>query len=251
MKTNSFIKNRKAFTLSEILLVLGIISVIGVMTIPPLIQNSQEKMTVAALKKVFSTLSSAYTLAVQENGTPENWGLVVGSHPEGDAPIINMLKPYLNVSKDCSDGSTGCFPPGIMYKYLRSSDIILIDTYSVPKLKLSDGTLLFGFTQSTNCTGIEGTSLALQNICGRYFVDINGYKNPNQYGKDVFRFYLTKYGVIPYGSAQENGSSSFVNDCKNKDTTNGFGCAAWVIYNENMDYLHCSNLSWDGPTKCQ
>ncbi len=27
-------------------------------------------------------------------------------------------------------------------------------------------------------------------------------------------------------------------------------CAAWVIYNENLDYLHCNDLAWDGKTKC-
>ena len=27
---------------------------------------------------------------------------------------------------------------------------------------------------------------------------------------------------------------------------NGFGCTAWVLFNENMDYLKCSGLDWDG-----
>ena len=31
---------------------------------------------------------------------------------------------------------------------------------------------------------------------------------------------------------------------------NGYGCAAWVIYNKNMDYLHCNDLSWEGKHKC-
>lgn len=30
----------------------------------------------------------------------------------------------------------------------------------------------------------------------------------------------------------------------------GGGCTAWVIFNENMDYLHCDDLSWNGKTKC-
>lgn len=34
-------------------------------------------------------------------------------------------------------------------------------------------------------------------------------------------------------------------------SNSGAGCAAWVIYNENMDYLYCNNLSWDGKTTCK
>ena len=26
--------------------------------------------------------------------------------------------------------------------------------------------------------------------------------------------------------------------------------AAWVILNENMDYLKCKDLSWNGKNKC-
>ena len=31
---------------------------------------------------------------------------------------------------------------------------------------------------------------------------------------------------------------------------NGAGCAAWVLLNENLDYLHCADLSWNGKKKC-
>lgn len=32
---------------------------------------------------------------------------------------------------------------------------------------------------------------------------------------------------------------------------NGYGCAALVIYNENMDYLYCDDLSWNGKKQCK
>lgn len=40
-------------------------------------------------------------------------------------------------------------------------------------------------------------------------------------------------------------------DMSNKSNLNGYGCTAWVIYNENMDYTRCNNLSWDGKLKCK
>ena len=26
---------------------------------------------------------------------------------------------------------------------------------------------------------------------------------------------------------------------------------AWVLHNENLDYLHCNDLSWDGKHSCR
>lgn len=236
----------KAFTLAEVLIVLGIIGIVAEMTIPTLVQNFQEKVATAQLKKVYSTLSQAYTMAVQENGTPDTWGL---SAPDNHRPIVDNLKPYLKVIQDCSDGSKGCFPTGGMYKFFSPSkgNNGVYDNLAYPKLKLADGTLLFGSVDSnSNCTNIRGTTQELQSECGTYFVDINGYKNPNQLGKDVFIFYLTKYGIIPTGTASDT-VITFGGNC----SIWGQGCTAWVIYNENMDYTKCpSDLSWGGQTKC-
>lgn len=60
---------------------------------------------------------------------------------------------------------------------------------------------------------------------------------------------------MPDGMPDEvrNESMTFETYCNlsKPDKLNGYGCAAWVIYNENMDYLHCNDLSWDGKKKCK
>lgn len=239
--------HNKGFTLAEVLITLAIIGVVAAMTVPSIIQGQQEKATVAAVKKIYSTLSNAYKLAEQENGSPDTWGITAGVSP----PSLSMLKPYLNVAKDCIDGSSGCFPPGVDYKYLKptGSDGVY-DNLSGPKLKLADGTLIMSNSDSPSCGLSVGDSLALQNACVEYYVDINGYKGPNQWGKDVFWFWLTKYGIVPNGTAQQTDWRNFSNQCKNNYSTYGYGCAAWVIYNENLDYLHCNDLDWTTKTKC-
>ena len=47
--------------------------------------------------------------------------------------------------------------------------------------------------------------------------------------------------------------SSFENKCNmsKKTDANGYGCTAWVLQNENLDYLHCNDLSWDGKHSCR
>lgn len=42
----------------------------------------------------------------------------------------------------------------------------------------------------------------------------------------------------------------FCNKSKSTDA-NGLACTAWVIFNENMDYLHCNDLDWSTKIKCK
>ena len=242
-----------AFTLAEVLITLGIIGVVAAMTIPTLLQNQQEQQTVAALKKAYSTLSQAYTMAVQENGTPDNWSLGGSDDPQGALNMLNAFAPFLSIIKNCGISTTqDCFP-NVIYKNLYGSNHISPNTdNTMAKIQLKDGSLILFIIRNADCTLTRGNSLALQNICAIAIVDTNGFNKPNQYGIDTFYFYITKYGIVPYGTKQET-SQTFDSTCKDKTkiTTAGYGCTAWVLYNENMDYLHCSNLAWDGPTKCQ
>lgn len=241
--------NNLAFTLAEVLITLGIIGIIAALTIPTLIQNANEKATVTAVKKAYSVLSQAYTLAVQENGTPDTWNLSADGN--GATNILNMLAPYLKISQNCGTG-TGCFPANA-YQQLKGGDYSggSNDTNTnYAKAKLSDGTLLLA-ASFADCNLSIGTTPGLQSICGGISVDVNGFKKPNQFGIDYFGFYITKFGIIPYGSPSvTTGVYTFESSCQDRSTGQGFMCTAWVVYNENMGYLHCNNLSWAGPTKC-
>lgn len=240
-------KNKLAFTLSEVLITLGIIGVVAAVTIPTVLQKTQEQQTISALKKAYSTLSNAYTQSVKDNGTPDEWALV--DDQDGSKPMIDKLAPYLKVTKTC-DGYTpndDCFPSD-PYKTLNNSDLYPLNS-NYPGAKLADGTLIAGIVSDPDCpTWPVGNNTLLQNVCGHYFVDINGFKKPNQFGKDTFGFLLTKNGIIPMGTQQENGGG-FSGGCEAAGA-DGLNCTAWVIYNQNMDYLHCSGLNWDTKTKC-
>ncbi|MBR1754719.1 hypothetical protein IJ732_07785 [bacterium] len=88
--------------------------------------------------------------------------------------------------------------------------------------------------------------------CAIFTVDVNGKKGPNAMGHDsfVFAVYPDK-GVRPVGDPNETWNTyKFNQGCMNDSSKEGYGCAAWVIYNENRDYLKCNDLSWDGKTKC-
>lgn len=244
-----------AFTLAEVLITLGIIGVVAAVTIPSLIQKNQDLSTASKLKKVYSTLSNAYNSAVAENGTPDGWGLTSATPYDSASGLkmLNAITPYLNVAQDCGNTTTkGCFPD-VTYQYLSGSSWINWvninqNTTQFARVRLADGTSLaaqYG-NANTNCNQSYGTTAALQSACGMLYVDINGNKSSGKLGTDLFMFYFTNFGIIPSGTVSDT-SYSFLSRCINDRR---WGCAAWVIYNENLDYNRCSGLNWGGPTTC-
>ncbi len=258
--------NKKAFTLAEVLITLGIIGIVAAMTMPTLIQKHQERETVTALKKFYSSISQAYQFVVQEYGAIENWGLkgsndvdVTGEnateenkeiYTKSGSVYMDRFAPYLKLIKRCKANESSCFAP-VVYKDLTGSKYMDMKQYSLDSAIMSDGMVISFEAFSSNCSRNLGNNTALQNVCGSVFVDINGLKGPNTLGKDMFSFYMTKHGIIPRGTSMQEGSYAFENNCRNIKTQAGFSCAAWVIYNENLDYLHCNDLSWDGKKKCK
>lgn len=211
------------------------------MTIPTLISRTQEKVAVARLKKTYSALESAFRLAVAENGTPDNWNM-----DDSNSNMTDILIRYMKIIKNCQRESA-CLPQS-QYRYIDGSPYNANYSQDYTKFQLADGSIILGLVISSECTSITGFTKILSSVCGHLYVDINGYQKPNQWGVDYFMFYLTKYGIMPVGT--EDDKSWMANTyCLNKTT--GVACTAWVLYNENMDYLHCSDLSWGGKTKCK
>lgn len=240
---------KKAFTLAEILIVLGIIGLIADMTIPTLVQKVDEKITVTKVKKIYSNLSQAYTLSVVENGPPEDWA-TADTAGQASMEFFQALAPSLKFLKICGT-QKGCFPD-VVYCNPKANQIcsLNIDNYEdVTKAQLQDGSGFLVQSDNPKCDGgvSEDPKLSGQ-ICASLEVDINGFKKPNQYGVDIFSFWMTKTGIIPKGGSRD--TNSFETRCLAQTSFVANHCAAWVIYNENMDYLKCDDLSWDGKKTC-
>ncbi len=245
-------KKKKAFTLAEVLITLGIIGIVAAMTLPTLVQKYKEKQRVTQLKKAYSILNQAFTMAVNDYGTPDNWGLVVTETGEvddegeqildhsGAMKAMSILKKYIKQKSLAENEIIG---------YVRSLDgrqawwpwEASVDKY----IFIADGTILAqGWINSESCAN---------GSCGDFWVVFPS--RNMKIGVDVFRFEFTTKGFIPSGMQDATGYQ-FSKYCSTTDTSirvdlQGRGCTAWVLFNENMDYLHCNDLSWDGKTKCK
>ena len=250
-------KKNLAFTLAEVLITLGVIGVVAAITMPTVIQKYKEARTVSRLKQTYSILSQAFSRAVDDYGTPDNWNLVGYNTTEGSENLLAKLTPYMKTTKICKANEKGC-TPDVSYLALDGKTSAGKLYNNKATAKLVNGSLITPFIYSKTCQNAWGTSTQMQNVCASIGVDINGDKKPNQNGVDYFNFHVTKYGIVPYGSPVETSPFKFDTNCRDKSigmvgawSVNGYGCAGWVIYNENMDYLHCSDLAWDGKKRCK
>lgn len=247
---------KKAFTLAEVLITIGIIGLVMAMTLPALVQNYQEKVTINRLKKVYSTLSQLYIIVSEKEGPTTEWEVKRNSSGtiSGTLSIQDIFSRYIKKLQIC----TGMHCQGVGYRFLNGTK----DGNSSYRIGnnamiLEDGTILRAESTANSivdCNLFRGSTEALKNVCFEIFVDVNGKSNPNTFGRDVFIFYWTKNGgILPAGSAQANSSHVNFSTCSPKNTGlySGYGCAAWVLYMENMDYLHCEGLSWDGKKSCK
>ena len=251
---------RAAFTLAEVLITLGIIGVVAAMTIPTLIADYQERQTVSHLTKVYATLSNAYQMMQIEYGPVNTWGLnrtYTGQVDENGNPIYDKsgndllarrLREYLKVSKICEDGKV-CYPGA---------------TYTLSGIKVGDANSIFDeesadTTAATNFYLQDGTFIscgyyiggtANSSVLGAIYVVLPD-KKGRVVGKSWFYFTYNSKGLFPAGRVDDTiYPFSTCCDRSSSSLNGGYGCAAWVIYNKNMDYLHCDDLSWDGKHKC-
>lgn len=217
----------KAFTLAEVLITLGIIGVVASMTMPALINKMNDRANVTALKKAYTVLSQALMMAKYEYEDYEYWN-IVDYDMNSTTEIYNYLKPHLKVIKECPNQIVGCWK---QVKSLKGTNINneagMGD--SVYNFVLNDGTNIsmniYSSDSDKTLYGVGDNTLPA--FIG-FWVDVNGNKNPNQIGRDVFLLVLYKKGLQPAGL--DNDSA----DCHK----NGFGytCAAKVIQEGAVKY---------------
>lgn len=248
-----------AFTLAETMITLAIIGVIAAITLPSIVQKHKERVTVTKVKKAYNIVNQAYLQARAEYGDVTDWfteDSTTSKDDEGNAILTESsyantktlwekLTPYMKVINICYSDDNNCNRS--FNRYTLSGVERSIST--VTTVELIDGMhLTGGWITISKCSGQKS-------YCGDFGVDINGVDNPpNTSGIDMFYFYISPFAIIPFGMPDDETGNTFSDLCLRNSLTagnnNGYGCTAWVIYNGNMDYLHCDDLSWDGKHKC-
>ena len=205
---------RVAFTLAEVLITLGIIGVVAAMTMPSLITNYQKKQTVTQLKKVYSELAQAAEMAKLEYGDPSLWDYSISGS--------DFFKKYLLSYIEISNTTVGTARQhGVKYYGVSGAEEkYLINLYdNADIITLPSGAQIFA------ANTIIATSDP--NIKRKDFVvDLNGFKRPNKFGRDLFCLSVTEKVVRPM-SNDDNESSAVVrtrDEFRDGPSANNYQC---------------------------
>ena len=197
---------KAAFTLAEVLITLGIIGVVAAITLPTIISNYKKQVTVTKLEKAYTTLNQAFKQSEAENESSEFWDDPFVTGPQ--MYFEKYFKPYLNGATQCFSYKECGYKSNPPYKFLDNTPFqASMLEYSLKNERfafyLPDGTFYWIYTAGGSTGGVVPSS--------DVYIDINGGKEPNLIGKDVFRFQrVTGKGFYPLGynlSAESINSS--------------------------------------------
>ena len=204
-------KNKNGFTMSEVLITLGVIGVVSAMTMPSVIKNYQKHKTVNQLKKAYTVLNQALKMSELDNDTVQNWSKI---EEIGITDYTNKYwKPYLKVIKTCKSFKGCDYKDNTPWQNANKTNIAITGGSDFC-IFTNDGMLIF-FRKY-----LDGNATV--------FVDLNGTQLPNKLGNDLFVFTVRDKGVVPAGNF--NSTTSFCNKTAT-GVDNGVYCS-WRIIRE-------------------
>ncbi|MBR6162766.1 hypothetical protein IKQ26_02580 [bacterium] len=210
------------------MITLVIIGVIAAITVPTLMNKTNNQEYVTRLKKAYSTLSQVTNRILIEEGKPR---AVDGGWLKSNIDFYNMYRKYLVNAKECGS-ENGCFEQ--TYKSLDGTrNVYYNNDTGHARLILADGVQILFDGVGVNSLDTQcrrGLSdVGSVDVCTGILVDVNGARKPNVFGRDLFYFVLKENGLYPAG-CDDPGY------CNGPSATFGWGCACKVIREGKIDY---------------
>ena len=257
-----------AFTLAEVLITLGIIGVVAALTLPTLISNYKKQTYVTGLQKAYSVLnnvtkdamssddvtdfSDTQLMQLWKDAVPKDYGSakymafaneLKKYYP--NAELLNMTSPYNILPLVYSEKETG--KKDSNYHLFKTGAGILFAEMTCLQ---NQDSILYCFSLGLNCpqgatdysenffSPANGTQMNMDHI----LVDVNGFKKPNQLGRDMFVFTVGyKNGIVyPAGSRAINdewGRGMAQNSCRGLSGDNLASCSN-AMMNQMIGYYN-------------
>ena len=236
---------KRAFTLAEVLVTLGIIGVVSAMTVPTLMQNYQRKSYVTQLHKVYNEIQQASLQYM----TDKNAINLREAGLTSRAAMLEFLNKYFKVVQICEDGDvrTPCFADE--YRNINGDSIVknLTGWGAAACVTIASGATIMIDYPSMYSSTVDG----IKSYNGSMLIDINGRTGPNIAGRDLFyaKFYddgsidvagatpeCKKMGVCGGSSLTDIREELFNTQCESSSDY-GTGCFGKIL-NDNWEMTY-------------
>lgn len=172
--------NRKAFTLSELLIALAIVGALAALAIPAVVEDMNRKLLAAQLKNLSLTIQNFTGDQLVKNKVQTL------EHTDFKSPTALLSESNFAIADQCTTRSN-C----VAKSYSRiSGEAASFPNYVTRKLKNG---VTIAYALSTNTTMVGDPDDA---PFGIFYVDLNGTDKPNILGRDFFAFRISKKGRI-------------------------------------------------------
>ena len=240
---------KKAFTLAEILIAIGVVGVSAALTIPTLVSGYQKQVYASTLATAVSNFENAMTTMIMKEGVDNlletNAWVDCSKSLYNGSSDAKIQKFIANIGKTLPIESY--IKTALSYKYLNPAKTSSKIAAGGVRLIAKNGIEYIVYLSGNPVK--EKSEMEALNAGYNYtkhaalvYIDVNGEAGPNIYGRDLFRYDLGDDGhLYPFHSreyanyAAGGGYSDVETKCKtDKD---GSYCAAYLLENGyKMDY---------------
>lgn len=211
---------KRAFTLAEVLITLGIIGIVAAMTIPTLITKIQKRKLESQLVVSYSVIQQA-----MKNAQGEGADFQAAFTDYSDEAMQEWFEEF--IMKNLKVGSVCYNTAGCWHKIGEAKDLTgnrnpwenvngwgsNIITFTIAKGAWFD---MDGHAPSM-CN--ETFGINTNSECLVIYFDVNGDSKPNRVGKDIYVLVQTEKGLVPAGSDRTKAQVE-----QNCNSGNGYWC---------------------------
>lgn len=192
--------NKLAFTLTELLIALGVIGAIAAISIPSLMTTINNKLTTTQMKNITTTIQQL----IADQMVAHKTKTLADTDFKSDTAIYSDLSTIAacNANRKCfADQYTTIYAPTTKatetFPFTPSNGMLLKNGATI-------------FYQLINYPTYKGTE---DETIGIFYVDINGPDRPNIIGRDLFSFFVTKAGKIRGSFTANPGTCDTTHEC--------------------------------------
>lgn len=193
-------KKSLGFTLTEVLITVGIIGVVAALTVPNLIKNYQKDSQLVQLRKVVNEFVSATDIYTTETGKQYFYQTPAMKSEAGmNSFMLNRFKSragngFANTYKSINGNTKDFTCAGTSFVLANSATVcVKLDQF--------------------NALGNGSAAIDSVNNISEYhiYVDTNGNEKPNVGGRDMFDFYITNKGE--FSPVSQDVSAKYEKNC--------------------------------------